>query len=103
MELSVLERLVLLAILPKEGNFTTLKLVRKLREELSFSEEEHKTLGFVQEGGQVKWNENPSIRKDLQIGEKMSDLIANTLKKLSDESKLRDEHFTLYEKFVEDK
>ena len=36
LKLSVYERLVLLNILPKEGNFITLKIIRQLREDLSF-------------------------------------------------------------------
>lgn len=46
MKLTIPERLVLVTILPAEGDYTTLKLVRKLRESLSFSEEEHKQLNF---------------------------------------------------------
>lgn len=46
MKLTVPERLVLVNILPPEGDYTTLKLVRKLRESLSFSEEEHKQVNF---------------------------------------------------------
>ena len=101
MELTVLERLVLSNVLPKEGNFTTLKLVRQLREALSFDELEHKKLGFIQKGDQVKWNEKVSIVKDFDIGETMMKLIAETLTKMDKEEKLRDEHFSLYEKFVD--
>lgn len=46
MKLTIPERLVLVNILPVESDYTTLKLVRKLRESLSFSEEEHKQLNF---------------------------------------------------------
>ena len=46
MKLTIPERLVLITILPAEGDYTTLKLVRKLKESLSFSEEEHKQLNF---------------------------------------------------------
>jgi len=102
-ELSVLERLVLLGILPKEGDFTTLKLVRKLRENLSFDEGEHEKLKFVQDGDQVRWNETALEPKHVAIGEKMRDVIIGALKKLDDEKKLREEHFSLYEKFVENK
>ena len=101
MDLTVLERLVLSNVLPKEGNFTNLKLVRQLREALSFDELENKKLGFVQEGDQVKWNESAKLVKSFEIGEKMMDLIAETLEKLNKDEKLRDEHFSLYEKFVE--
>jgi len=102
-ELTVLERLVLLSILPKEGNFVTLKLVRKLRENLSFDEAEIKELNFAQDGDQVKWNEKANVTKRVNIGEKMNDLIQEALKKLDDEKKLREDHFSLYEKFVEKK
>ena len=102
-ELSVLERLVLLGILPKEGDFTTLKLVRKLRENLSFDEGEHEKLKFVQDGDQVRWDESAVPPRAIPIGEKMSDLIRDALKKLDEEKKLREEHFSLYEKFVESK
>jgi len=99
--LKVLERLVLSTVLPKEGNFTTLRLVRQLREALSFDELEHQKLGFIQEGNQVKWNEKARVVKGFKIGEKMLELISDTLTKLDKEEKLRDEHFSLYEKFVE--
>jgi len=100
MELKVYERLILLNILPKEGDFTTLKIVRKLREDLSFSEDEHKVLQFEQSEGTVKWKSEGDIPKDIPIGEKATDVIADVLKKLSKDKKLNDSHFDLYEKFV---
>ena len=101
-ELTVPERLTLLNILPKEGDFTTIKLMRKLRESLSFDEDELKIIQFVQDGDQVTWNVAgaASIMKQCQIGEKMADTIRDTLKKLNDEKKLTEQHFSIYEKFV---
>lgn len=49
MELTILERIKLLEVLPKEGDLLTLKILRKLRESLSFSEDELKTFGAVYE------------------------------------------------------
>uniref|UniRef100_A0A6M3X5J4 Uncharacterized protein n=1 Tax=viral metagenome TaxID=1070528 RepID=A0A6M3X5J4_9ZZZZ len=102
-KLTVVERLVLLNILPKEGDFTTIKLLRKLRENLSFDEDEHEKLNFVQDGDQVRWNQNALTDKHIQIGEKQADLIHDALKKLNTEKKLTNEHFSLYEKFVENR
>lgn len=45
MELTITERLKLAEILPTRENILTLKIVRKLREALSFSEEELKSMG----------------------------------------------------------
>lgn len=101
MELQVGERLVLLSVLPQEGDFTTLKIIRELRESLSFTEEEHKTYNFKQEGNLVIWNKEKDVSKEVKVGEKANDIIVEALKKLNDERKLRDEHFSLYEKFVE--
>jgi hypothetical protein len=100
MQLEVMERLVLLSILPREGNFTTLRLIRKLREDLSFSEEEHKLLGFIQEGDRVKWNLQAKVDKDFELGDVVKEVIVNQLKKLDGENKLSDDSFTLYEKFI---
>jgi len=101
-ELTVPDRLTLLNILPKEGDFTTIKLMRKLRESLSFDEEELKKIEFIQDGDQVRWNVEgaASILKQCQIGEKMTDTIHDALKKLSDEKKLTDQYLSLYERFV---
>ena len=108
MILNVLERLVLLNLLPKEGDFTTLKLVRVAREDLSFNDIENQRLKFIQgsgpEGkGQVSWDNTAAkeIERDIPLGEMMTIKVVEELTKLNKEGKLTDEHFTLYEKFVE--
>lgn len=102
MELTVAERLVLANVLPAEGNFTTLRLVRKLREDLSFDDKEHKELEFVQAGDKISWNpvKAETLMKDVEVGEIMTETIKEALKKLNDEKKLKDEHISLYEKFI---
>ena len=102
MKLDVRERLVLLSVLPQEGNFITLKVVRKLREGLSFSEEELKQYKFVQEDQRVTWDDKAEQVKEIEIGEKAMDIIKEALKKLNEDKKLKDEHFTIYQKFVGD-
>lgn len=101
MKLSVNERLNLLSILPTVGDFTTLKIVRKLRESLSFSEEEHKKYNFRQEQEVVFWDKTNEEPKDVYTGGKASEIIKNVLKELNDGKKLSDGQFTLYEKFIE--
>ena len=104
MELNVLERLLALNLLPKEGTFANLKLLRVTRENLSFSEEENKSLNFRNEGtgneARTLWNDGLPD-KDVQIGEVATQMLVKALKKLNDEEKLTPEHMTLYEKFVE--
>lgn len=100
MKLDVRERLVLLSVLPQEGNFITLKVLRKLKEVLSFSEEEIKQYNFVQNEDKVTWDDKAEQSKEIEIGEKAIDIIKEALKKLDEQKKLRDEHFSIYEKFM---
>ena len=100
MKLNVMDRLVLLNTLPKEGDFTTLKIVRTMREDLSFTEEEHKALEFKQEGDSVRWNQAADVERDINFGEKATDIIVEVLKKLNSDKKLAEQHYRLYELFV---
>ena len=129
MRLEVFERLVLQSILPKEGDYITLKLVRKLREALSFSEKEITDIDFkshwrcgkcqkvelsadvikcqdcgiyMAPAGQVTWDEEKAktVIKDVHFGSAMENLCMSVLKKLSDEEKLTEQNMSLYEKFV---
>lgn len=63
MKLNVLDRLLTSNLLPAEGSFTNLKLLRVARENLSFTEEEHGELNFTQDGEQIKWNDFVTINK----------------------------------------
>lgn len=102
MLLGVEERLVLLSVLPTEGNFTTIKLMRDLREKLSFSDEEHKEYNFrfKNDGKEqiVEWDKG--VEKEIPIGEKQTDMVKDALKKLNDANKLQERHFSIYEKFM---
>ena len=100
MELGVFDRLLLLNILPREGDFTTLKIVRTMREDLSFTEEEHKALNFQQDELEVKWNQGAAADRDISIGEKATDIIVGVLKQLNADKKLTEQHMSLYEKFM---
>jgi len=103
MKLTVGERLILLSILPNEGSFLTLKIIRDLKMALSFTEAEHKKYKFVQEGVSVHWDEKANKEKEVEIGETANVLISSALSKLNDEKKLKMEHFTIYEKFIDKK
>ena len=101
MKLTVLERLSLLSILPPEGTLATLRIVRKLRESLSFSEAELVAFSVVTDGNQVKWDSTKETPDgtEIEIGEKATDLIVDTLKKLDQAGKVTDQHLALFDKF----
>ena len=102
MEFSVSERLVLMDILPKEGSFVTLKILREAKVLLGFSNEEIKVLEISQKGEIVKWNKTKDIPKKFSLGEIATTLIRTALEELDKANKLKEEHITLYDKFVKE-
>ncbi len=107
MKLTVFERVILNNILSEHrDDFLTLKLIRKVREELSLNEAENKLYRPQIREGKVIWRTadekgNPIPQeKDIEIGETVTNIIKTDLKKLNDSKMLQDEHFSLYEKFI---
>ncbi len=105
MKLNIVDRLTCLGVLPQEGDFVTLKIVRDLQSKLGFTEEELKECEIVSdpETQSVKWNEKGAVEKEIVIGEKAMDLIVEALEKLNKDKKLKPQHFSVFEKFVENK
>ena len=98
MKLSIGERLNLLNLLPPEGDLTSIKIVRKLREGLSFSEDELEEYEIkVLDNGRVSWNS--AEEKDIEIRAKARSMIVAALHKLDDEGKVTEQHISLFDKF----
>jgi hypothetical protein len=100
MTLTVLDRVLLLNALPKVGDITTVRIVRQLREELSFSEEEHAQLKFEQKPDFLGWNPDANVVKDITLGAKATAVIVDTLKALNTTKQLTSDHLELFDKFV---
>ncbi len=102
-ELTVADRINLLSILPVEGNIITLRLVREVREALSFSDGEVKALSLEEfSEGVVRWDKAASdgCIKTVVIGPIIQDLIKTTLLRLDKQNKLRDVHLDLVDRFT---
>lgn len=100
MNMSVLERLITLSILPKEGDFATLRVLQSLKMALSFTEDELNTFGITSdpETQQTHWEVDEDT--EIPIGEKATDIIVEALKKLDSQKKLPEEAMGVYEKFI---
>lgn len=108
MLLEVHERLALVTLLPKKGDYAALKTIRRCREMLSFTPEE---LAFYEikngvnpETGkpQVVWNPQKAAEmvKDIPIDEYMTNLFRNALAEMNKKGELNEDFISLYEKFV---
>ena len=102
MKLNVLERLTLLGVLQAHvGNFLTLGIVNDTVSILAMTDKEFKKFGIKQVGEQITWNPEGSKEKEIEIGEKATEIIVEDLKKMDQMKKLEQKHFSLYKKFVE--
>ena len=106
MQFNVLERVLLLNILPAEGNVVSLRICHNLRMALSFSEEEMERYGIKVDAanGRVEWTpEAAACTKDVEVGPQAFVLIAETLDKLSKQNRLHADHLGLYDRVHEEK
>jgi hypothetical protein len=97
--LTIADRFAILGILPAEGSFATLKLVRKLREQLSLTEAEMKGYNVKQIGDQITWTKGDTTT-EMEFGDFDTEMIQKALKKLNEEEKLEERHYAIYEQFV---
>ena len=127
MKLTIGERAMLLAILPREGNFDTLKIIRKFRESLSLSEAEKEQIRWrleyqcpqchakgmlpvpvkcgecniwMEPTGQGQWDSANDPNKNIFMTPAILTIIVSTLGKLNDKKQLTEELIPVYEKFI---
>lgn len=103
-KLTVKQRIDLQSILPEQGDFLTVKMIRVLREDLSFSDAEHKSLKFVNyPNGSVKWD-GPAAKicvKEVEIPETIVSTIKKILEKANAAKQITEAHLDFYEMFMD--
>jgi hypothetical protein len=100
MNLKLLDRFLLLKALPKEGSYASLKIVQDLKLKLALTEEEFKEFEVKEEDGNIAWNPEKDLGKEIPIGEKATDIIVMSLKKRDKDGALTEQEIPVYEKFV---
>lgn len=101
-DLDVAARLNLKQVLPREGNFITLKIAKDLLEKIELTQEEGEKykVDFTTIPGQVSWNEDGKIPKPFEITDLEKGVVSDALVKLEKEEKLTLGMLTIYELFV---
>jgi hypothetical protein len=100
MILKLLDRLLLLKALPKEGSFATLKIIQDLKAHLALAEDEFKEFEVKEEDGNIAWNPEKDLGKEIPIGEKATDIIVMSLKNRDKNGELTEQEIPVYEKFI---
>lgn len=102
--LTIGERFNIMVLLPQEGDLMTMQDVADMRKELLPTAQERQDFGVVADAHGVTWNEDAAdIEVEIDLTTPQVALVANALRKLADDKKLKLEHLPLYDKFVEDK
>lgn len=99
MEFTVLERLLLLNLLPQVGSIITLRVVQQLRAELSFSEDEIARMSLQEVGANITWNQDAEEPKLVEVGDTAKTIIAKRLRDLDESEQLQPQHLSLWEQF----
>jgi len=101
MQLSVLDRVHLLQLLPNSGNLVMVRMLHRLRERLGFTPEELAECGIVtdQVNGRIRWTKDKIV--DVVFHDTEKDLFITTLRELDRTSKLTVGLLPLYDRFVE--
>jgi len=102
MELLLSERFVLIDILPKEGDYATLKELHMLRQELAPDADEIEELEIVTQNGRVQWNpeKGNTYTREIVINSWGVKKIQETLREINANHKLTVRDLSLYEKFI---
>ena len=107
MKLEVHERLALLPLLPAEGDYAALKVIRRAKEMISFTQEEVdfyeiKTVPGADGRPQTQWSSAKAAEaiKDVPVDEYIVNLIRDKLADLNKRHKLTEQFMSIYDKFV---
>ena len=109
MKLKVAERLILLNLLPQEGDIVTLRVIRDSQAVIGLSEEELGELELKhpknedgsEDPNRLIWKAEADQEKEIPIGPRATSIIVEKLEKLNSEKKLTIQQVGLYEKFVD--
>ena len=99
--MNVGERLLTISVLPKNGNFITMKVVKGIIKKLTLSNEDMISYDIVvKDNGDVSWNEKGFVPKEVEIDSVELALIQKSLRELDESGGLSQETLPIYEKFL---
>jgi hypothetical protein len=101
MKLNIPDRLLLLGVIPKQGNFLTLKIVKDLIDKISFSSKELEEYQLTEKNGQVNWKtDKTDYEKDIELSGSEKAVIIDALKNLDGKKELTLDMLRIYDKFL---
>ena len=88
MILDIKNRLLLIGMLPQQGNLSEMVDIYDLVRDLKLSEEEKGAISYIENGAYVKWDYDKDPNKDVNITSSQMDIIKKAIEKLDKENKI---------------
>ena len=98
-ELSILNRILVLSIVPKEGDLLTMKVIRGFREKVSFTANELAEFNLKNNEGMFTWDRSKERKIEFEITPKETEIIKEGLETLNKEKKLTEQFLELCDMF----
>ena len=98
MDLTILERLMILNALPPDSNYATQKILQRLRLAIGFSEEDYEKYSIVVTEGNIAWKDEAEPA-NIPIGKVAHAEIVKALEQLDKDNKVAAQHLSVFEKF----
>ena len=102
-KLGITERIVLHGMLPSTGNIMELRMIRDIRKVIEIGMDEQEKLEMVVNESGYKWNPEKSYEAEYEFRDAELSFIKGVLSNLDGKKQLTENHFSLWEKFMEDK
>ena len=88
LNLSVRDRLTVIALLPKTGKMTDLVEIMELLKILKFSDEERAKLNYREDNGKIYWDASKEESREFDINFEQLRIIKDRISELDKESKI---------------
>ena len=88
MKLDIKNRLLLIGILPQQGNLSEMVDIYDLVRDLKISDEEKGIISYIENGNYVKWDYEKDPNKDINISSSQMKIIKKAIEKLDKENKI---------------
>ena len=100
--MKIKDRLMVMSILPAQGNFVTIQLVAELKKKVSLAPKELEFVGLKTDPntGNLTWDDAKDKDKDFAFHESEKSLIQKALVELEGQNKLTPDHIDIYKQFV---
>jgi hypothetical protein len=102
MELSLKNRLILLGVLPVQGNMVEMLVVKGIREVVDVLPTEAEAIGLKATGDRVQWDTAKEVPLKVTFNEPETELVRKALTEMDAQRKLTLDHLDLYKLFVGD-